>query len=142
MKTYDRLKELKRQGRLKGAGPAYFTKLIYFLMPRHGAVLKAGYIMDQWAGCSVNLLTGREVVLMNVTKTWKRQEGCPVPAYEFTVADENTGANYEEFCSAVDCLASRFSIDADQVDRVLVSTGGRNPESWRKYVRDHRRQHI
>ncbi len=142
MTAYDRLKELRSQKRLKGIGPAYFTKLIYFLTPRHSTALKTGYIMDQWAGCSVNLLVGREVVLMNVTKTWKRQTGRLAPSFAFMVSDENTGDNYEAFCSAVDRLASCFGINDEQVDRALVSTGGRNPEFWRQYVMDQRQSYI
>ena len=142
MTAYNRLKDLRSQKKLKGAGPAYFTKLIYFLTPRHGAALKTGYIMDQWAGCSVNLLVGREVVLMNVTKTWKRQLGQWVPSFAFRVADENTGDNYEAFCSEVDRLASYFGINAEQVDRALVSAGRTNPEFWRQYVTKQRQRFI
>ncbi|MCY4189346.1 MAG: hypothetical protein OXD30_12765 [Bryobacterales bacterium] len=97
--AYSRFTELRRQEKLKGAGPAYFTKLIYFLSPRQETTLKIGYIMDQWAGCSINPLVGREIVLMNVTKTWKRQANDMAPSFGFTVADENTGDNYETFCS-------------------------------------------
>ena len=127
---------------MKGAGPAYFTKLIYFLAPRDGGELRNGYIMDQWAGCSVNLLTNCETVLMNVAKTWSRRKVLPVASYTFTVSDANTGANYEAFCSVVDRLKELFSIDVDEVDRALVSTGGKNPETWRTYVKDRRRQFI
>ena len=140
--AYSRFTELRHQEKLKGAGPAYFTKLIYFLTPRRETTLKTAYIMDQWAGCSINLLVGREVVLMNVTKTWKRQADELAPSLEFTVADENTGDNYETFCSAVDRLKDYFGISADQVDRALVSTGGRNPEPWRQYVTDQRQRSL
>ena len=132
--AYCLLTKLRSQGKLTGAGPAYFTKLIYFLMPRRDTTLKTGYIMDQWAGCSINLLVGREVVLMNVFKTWKRQADDPTPSFEFTVADENTGDNYEEFCTAVDLLRESLDITPEQVDRELVSAGGQNPERWRRYV--------
>lgn len=140
--AYSRLTELRSQEKLKGAGPAYFTKLIYFLTPRRETTLKTGYIMDQWAGCSINLLVEREVVLMNVTKKWKRQADETAPSFEFTVADENTGENYETFCSAVDRLKDHFGISAEQVDRALVSAGGRSPEPWRRYVTDQRRRSL
>ena len=48
MTAYDRFRELRRKNKLKGAGPTYFTKLIYFFAPRSSATLKMGYIMDQW----------------------------------------------------------------------------------------------
>ena len=139
--AYSRLAELRRKKKLNGAGPAYFTKLIYFLTPRQETV-KTGYIMDQWAGCSINLLVGREVVLMNVTKTWKRQANDMAPSFEFTVADENTGDNYETFCSEVDRLKDCFGMTAEQVDRALVSAGGRNPELWRQYVTEERQRFL
>lgn len=132
--AYCHLAELRRQKKFNGAGPAYFTKLIYFLTPRQERTLKTGYIMDQWAGCSINVLVGREVVLMNATKTWKRQADDLVPSFQFTVADQNTGNDYETFCSAVDRLKDCFGITVDQVDRALVSAGGRDPEPWRRYV--------
>ena len=132
--AYSRLAKLRSQEKLKGARPAFFTKLIYFLMPRRDPTLKTGYIMDQWAGCSINLLVGREAVLMNVTKTWKRQVDDLTPSFEFTVADENTGDNYETFCSAVDLLREILDLTSEQVDRELVSDGGQNPEPWRWYV--------
>ena len=68
-KAYERLKCLKKQGELKGMGPAFFTKLIYFLTPCDNSEHKTPYIMDRWSGCSVNLLTGSELVLFDVTKT-------------------------------------------------------------------------
>lgn len=140
--AYSWLSKLKLEGKLKGAGPAYFTKLIYFLMPRDGTASKAGHIMDQWAGCSINVLTDREVVLMNISKNWKRAAGPAIPSYDFTVSDENTAANYEAFCCAIDRLAIRYNINADQIDRALASDGGRNPKPWRKYVMDRRCQHV
>lgn len=136
--AYSRLAKLRSQGKLKGAGPAFFTKLIYFLMPRRDPTLKTGYIMDQWAGCSINLLVGPEVVLMNVTTVRKRQADDPTPKFEFTVADKNTGDNYEIFCSAVDLLRENLDITPEQVDRELVSAGGRKPEPWRLYVKEQR----
>ena len=136
--AYSLLTELRPQGKLKGAGPAFLTKLIYFLMPRRDTTLKTGYIMDQWAGCSINVLVGREVVLMNVTRTWKRQADDLTPSFEFTVADENTGDNYETFCSAIDRLRESFNLTPEQVDRELYSAGGQNSEPWRRYVREQR----
>ena len=94
VKAYKSFAELREQKKLKGAGPAYFTKLIYFLMPRSSTTAKLGYIMDQWVGCSVNLLTDQNTVLMNVEKTWKPNEGGAEPNYSFTVSDVNTSANY------------------------------------------------
>ena len=141
--AYERFSSLKRQGKLKGAGPAYFTKLIHFLMPRNGR-RGPGWIMDQWAGCSINLLLGTELVLMDVTRKWKFSGRATQPKFktDFTVSDVNTAERYEEFCRAVDCLADRFNLCPDKADRPLVSAGGRNPEPWREYVMEHRHSFI
>ena len=132
--AYERLKNLKDEKRLKGMGPAFFTKLIYFLTPRDGPERKTAYIMDQWAGSSVNLLTGSELVLMDVYKTWARAKEGLVPSFAFTVSDENTGDDYDAFCSAVDRLADRFGLGADKVDQALISAGEPRSRRWRQYV--------
>ena len=138
--AYGRLQDLRNCNKLTGAGPAYFTKLIYFLMPcgSHGG--RHGCIMDQWSGCSVNLLLGHELVRMNISRTWKRSKRASRhrPSFEFRVADGNTPDIYEQFCRAVDRQADRFGLDVKQVDRALVSAGEPNPECWRRYGR-HRR---
>lgn len=56
--AYNEFARLKSSKKLSGVGPAYFTKLLYFLAPRTNGARPIGYIMDQWLGCSVNLLTG------------------------------------------------------------------------------------
>ncbi|MYB14072.1 MAG: hypothetical protein F4114_13400 [Rhodospirillaceae bacterium] len=140
--AYGRLRELRLQKKLRGAGPAYFTKLIYFLLPRDDSAPKAGYIMDQWAGCSINLLSGREVVLMDTNKIRKQIIGPTAPSYAFRVSDRNTEANYEAFCCAVDRLEEYFGINTDRIDRALVSDGGKTPTPWRQYVMKHRLQRI
>lgn len=137
--AYGCLSELKRQRRLRGAGPAYFTKLIYFLTPRApGDLPRFGHIMDQWAGCSVNLLTGREVVRMNVSRTWGRGRNS-TPRHTFQVADANEVQDYEQYCAAMDCLASRLGIDGDLLDRALA---GQVPDTWRNYVKNERHKDV
>ena len=141
--AYERLSSLRSQGKLTGAGPAYFTKLIHFLMPRNGC-FRPGWIMDQWAGCSIDLLLGTELVLMDVTRTCTIPNGSTQPTSDstFRVSDANTADRYDEFCNAVDCLADRFSLGPDKADRALVSSGGRKQEPWRKYVIEHRHSFI
>ncbi|MFT4793222.1 MAG: hypothetical protein ACI9ZM_001370 [Paracoccaceae bacterium] len=136
--AYAQLRALRAEGGMKGAGPAYFTKLIYFLTPRDETNTPQGYIMDQWAGCSINLLLGRELVLMNVTRTWKRTDSGPEASSSSRVSDVNTDADYEAFCVAVDALAAKFKRCPDQIDRALLATGGKKPTAWRKYVIEHR----
>lgn len=95
--------------KIKGLGVAFFTKLIFFCDPKH-----EGYIMDQFASKSVNLLMDTEIVL--ITK-------------EGYVKKENTADNYEKFCDTIKSLASRLDWKPDEVELALYSDGG-----WRKYV--------
>ena len=139
VQAYEGFRELRQAGKLKGMGPAFFTKLIYFLPPRDHIGHRQGCIMDQWAGCSINVLTGEDVVLMNSTATWKNTKEGHSKKYDFMVSDLNTGACYQAFCNHVDALATRFGITSDQIDRALMSDGGRKPLSWRKYVIGHRK---
>lgn len=136
---YEAFRALRTASKLKGMGPAYFTKLIYFLMPRDGSPHLPGFIMDQWAGCSVNVLMGREIVLMDSTGTWKRKRKELKKTYSFRVSDINTGEDYEAFCATVDRLASYFGKSGDEIDRALLSDGGRAPAEWRRYVMEYRR---
>lgn len=138
--AYDAFRKLREDKSLKGMGPAYFTKLIHFLSPKGRDGEPQAYIMDQWAGCSVNVLAGEELVLMDSTGSWKRKGEQPYQDFSFRVSDANTGENYDDFCSVIDALRLKLSESADQIDRSLKSTGGRNAAKWRTYVRqEHRR---
>ncbi len=134
-KAYDRFKKLRRHAKLRGMGPAFFTKLIYFLMPQKSARFKPGYIMDQWAGSSINLLTGEEIVLMDVQKPWDSNNGGSESKTKFTVSHENDGQNYEKFCEEVNWLAGHLGKCPSQIDRALVS---KRRKTWREYVRERR----
>ncbi|WP_017965245.1 hypothetical protein [Rhizobium leguminosarum] len=116
-----------------GLGPAYFTKLIYFLMP---AERGQGFILDQWAGVSVNLMTGRNVVKMDESVTWKLKGNKLARAVASRVSDVNTGADYENFCNALESLSDRLGPGwtPGQVEFALMSKGGKNPEKWRAHV--------
>ena len=136
-KAFDAFANVHRSGKSPGMGPAYYTKLIYFLMPRVPAN-PAGYIMDQWLGCSINLLFGQEVVLMNHTTTWTRQRSGKLKNdVSSQVSPLNTSTNYERFCQALELLATRLGAGwtADQVELALLSKGGHRPAAWRKHVK-------
>lgn len=130
--AYDRFSRLRDQGLLPGMGPAYFTKLIFFLMlnPKD-----RGLIMDQWTSASVNLLSGSELVKMNrgyfKLKNSRR-------LYE-TVSDSNTSENYENYCKFVEGLSQpdRLGVDVERVEEMLFSQG-RGVGSWRNHVIENR----
>ena len=108
---------------IKGLGPAFFTKLIFFASPRHD-----GYIMDQWTARSINLLC-RDPFIKITSGGW--------------VKPNNTPEIYERFCQAVELLAGPCDTDNERaaafekIEMCLFGTGGRPGKAckWRKYVR-------
>lgn len=137
--AYEELQKLRAEGRLKGMGPAFFTKLIYFLSPRPGSSKPQAYIMDQWAGCSINLMAGKNIVLMDTSTGWHSSKGVFYQSSNFRVSNANGGEHYEEFCLNMDALARECDKTADQIDRAVLGSGGRQKDIWRKYVIEHRR---
>ena len=120
--AYEKLMSIRLKNQMKGMGPAFFTKLIFFLM--HGQK-NQGYIMDQWTGASVNLLSESELVKLKKTKT--------KDTYFETVTDNNTAKDYENFCSYVECLADKLKQNPVKVELAMFSEG-RGKGIWRKYV--------
>lgn len=102
-------------GEIRGLGPSFFTKLLYFFSPE-----PSFYIMDQWTAKSINLLTGRQIV--------KLSDSSPTRA--------NTGNEYNEFCEEVDAIAARIGCAGHEAEERLFSRGGRKPGKWRKFVRE------
>lgn len=141
--AYDSFAILRSEGKLPGAGPAYFSKLIYFLLPAEIRAKHSGYIMDQWASCSINLLTGKEVVLMDQIGHWaksKRQKhATPQKRWTYIVSDHNTADEYEAFCCTMDTLGKELGLTPDETDRLVLSDARPNPAKWRQHVIDHRR---
>lgn len=101
---------------VKGLGPSYFTKLLYFFSPATDC-----YIMDQWTSKSINLLTGKSVVHI----------------YDSSPTRRNTGENYQAFCEEIDHLAQLLGQTGDQIEQRLMSKGGRNRAPWRAHVKAH-----
>lgn len=138
--AFDAFAALCRKKVISGMLPAYFTKLIYFLMPRGGAPL--GYIMDQWLGCSVNLLCGREVVRMDDTLHWHQGKRAATPERRLSshVSIWNTGRDYERFCTAIETLAATMGEgwNPETTELTLMSRGGGKPLPWRAHVRQQR----
>ena len=134
--AFHQFQDLRRDKRLKGMGPAFFTKLIYFLSPRGGAAPPA-HILDQWTGSSVNLLSGSDVVRMDIVTTclWK-QDGSRTIDTAHNVSDHNTALHYEAFCIKMDALVSIFSRSVDEIDCALMSEG--SDISWREYLKTSR----
>jgi len=140
--AYEALAALQAQRKLPGLGPAYFTKLIYFFLPPSVRGQYPGYIMDQWASCSINLLAETDIVLMDQTAIWARRKanGSGLEKrWTYTVSNFNTARNYTRFCEIMDSVAQRLGLSPDQVDRLVLSDARPRPAKWRQYVIDQRR---
>jgi hypothetical protein len=126
--AYEELMSIRLKKQMKGMGPAFFTKLIFFLM--HGQN-NQGYIMDQWTGASVNLISESELVKLKKTKT--------KDTFFETVTDENTSRDYENFCNYVECLADKLKQNPVKVELAMFSEG-RGKGTWRNYVVNSRKK--
>lgn len=135
--AFDGFSALIHEKKMTGMKGAYFTKLIYFLMPRSqgGEGLPIGYIMDQWVGCSINLLAEQDIVKMNHSAVWKREgkgrSASLVQSVSSHVSEWNSGEEYEAFCGAVEALAREMGPEwsPEQTELALMSKGG--PEAGR-----------
>jgi hypothetical protein len=128
--AYKMFIDLRSRG-LKGIGPAYFTKIIYFCTQKS---IDRGYILDQWTGRSTNLIFAEEVVILDKFSTLQR------------VSDKNSEKNYDNFCRGVEILTEKFKrlnepsnlvLSSDEVERKMFSSGGRKKGSWREFVLSH-----
>lgn len=99
---------------IQGLGPAYFTKLIYFLRP-----CEDGYILDQWTGKSVSILLEPSFIKFDSSGHVSRR---------------NTSSAYERFCVSIECLSKRLERRPSQTEELLFSRGGRSKHPWRQYV--------
>jgi hypothetical protein len=130
LEAYDRFLAQSLQGHMPGCGPAYYTKLIFFLT-KH--LDRRGFIMDQWLGRSINLLADREIV------SFYQPRG-KAPLKRRYVHKKNTSSTYEEFCEAV-CKLTLVSGETDPDVRVReenvemrLFSDGRGRGEWCKYV--------
>jgi len=119
IEAYRKFHKLIKQGKIRGIGPSFYTKLIYFLMHNKSGDNAPGYIMDKWASLSINLLFDKKIVLMNSSRL---------------VRKENSVDNYDEFCRAMDILRKSECLNEHEVDLAVFSSGGRVKGPWRDYV--------
>ena len=126
--AYKRFHSLVENGKLTHMGPAYFTKLIYFLEPKHN-----GYIMDQWTARSMNLLRKSDEYEIQLIPTTKRNSD---GFRKFRVNQKkNHVCIYRAFCEDLEHLAEYLDIDPEETEKLIFSKGGRvNMGCWRRFV--------
>ena len=109
------------QNDLPGLGIGYYTKLICFLSPHLN-----GYIMDQWAGKSINLLLNRKIV--GLTAEWVSE-------------DRNDVNTYKEFCTKIDELSKILECDGFEAEKRIFSVGN-GKGLWRNYLKENYKKNI
>ena len=114
--SYSRFSSLRASGKLRGCGPAYFTKFIFFMTSG-----QPGFIMDQWTTKSIHLLTGSTRPILNKS------------GY---VTDQNTALDYERFCLEIEQLARKLNLTPQATEEKIFSIGGKRLGQWRRYVKD------
>ena len=114
LEAFQAIQEIRSKGLLPGLGIGYFTKLICFLAPD----LK-GYIMDQWVGKSINLLSDNNMVSIS-SNSW--------------VNDKNDCHTYESFCLEIEQVARELDCSGYEAERRLFSIG-RGQGVWRNYLK-------
>jgi len=139
---YNKFADLRIKRQLPGLGPAYFTKLLYFLPPEE----KIGYIMDQWLGLSINILTGQEIVKLNETIKWEWTKQGKIRHFDSLVCDYNSGDDYEIFCEKIERLSEKMGTGwtPELTELALISEGGHasKKKEWRKYVIEQRQNRL
>ena len=127
--AYKQFHLLIKDGKLKGMGPAYFTKLIFFLEPKHN-----GYIMDQWTARSMNLLRKDNVRKIHLLSTgWRNGK----KFRNFRVHPvKNDVCVYSNFCEDLECVAKFLCKEPEETEKLIFSKGGRLEKMgcWRRIV--------
>lgn len=115
--AYARFHLLAQDRLIPNLGPAYYTKLIYFLRPTDPDEGGVGFIMDRRTATSINLLFGRSIVKMD--NGW--------------VSARNTADEYENFNRLVEQIANAWRAPAEHVEMTLFGSSGTS--AWREHVR-------
>jgi hypothetical protein len=103
---------------IPGLGPAFFTKLIFFLMPKGKT---PGYIMDQWTAKSVDLLW---------EPSFLRFRG----GY---VSPSNSSFEYIKYCEKLEMLSRRVAGNSPEHIEIKLFSEGRGQGKWRRHVIQH-----
>jgi hypothetical protein len=126
--AYAEFFELKKLREMKGIGPAYYTKLIFFFGNQ------SGLIMDRWTARSTNLLLGSRLIKLE-GKT-KR------------VSDNNSEQTYSKYLEFISKLQNQLEIETPAKTEELIFSCPHKHQavknrlnyyheacsSWRKYV--------
>lgn len=111
---------------LRGIGPAFFTKAIFFTAPPEAG----GYILDQWTGRSANALTNdRNFVRLSAQESITQPDGALRPK-GFVVAAANDADRYVRFNRLVNTVGNALDCSGEHAELLMFSKA----TWWRSYV--------
>ena len=116
MVAYERFFEARKNG-MKGIGPAYYTKLIYFLCHQEAA------IMDQWTAKAVNVLSGEKLIKLDNKKT---------------VAQRNGEEVYKKYLDFLGKIKIEFNMDNLSETEVLIYSCSYKRKNRNMTKKDHK----
>ena len=120
--AYQEFYKLKKLNLMKGIGPAYYTKLIFFLGDQ------TGLIMDQWTARSTNLLLNKKIIRLEMNY----------------VSDKNSEQVYKKYLDFISELKTTLNIESiSKTEELIFSCSHKKNRlgehhqacsAWRKYV--------
>lgn len=128
--AYDAFFEAQHIGKMSGIGPAYYTKLIFFLGNGEGL------IMDQWTSKSINLIHEENVIKLTGGYVSKFADSVMYRKYVQSVAElaERIGISGTEFDKNNKMEELIFSISAKKKPKFLTREEHEIVSAWRSYV--------
>lgn len=128
--AYDAFFEAQHSGKMSGIGPAYYTKLIFFLGNGEGL------IMDQWTSKSINLIHEENVIKLTSGYVSKFADSAIYKKYVQSVAElaERMDISGTEFDKNNKMEELIFSISAKKKPKFLTKHEHEIVSAWRSYV--------
>lgn len=129
-KAYDGFFDAQHSGKMSGIGPAYYTKLIFFLGNGEGL------IMDQWTSKSINLIHEENVIKLTSGYVSKFADSAMYKKYVQSVAElaESLDMSGSEFDKNNKMEELIFSISAKKKPKFLTTQEHEIVSAWRSYV--------
>lgn len=128
--AYDAFFDAHHSGEMSGIGPAYYTKLIFFLGNGEGL------IMDQWTSKSINLIHEENIIKLTNGYVSKFADSEMYKKYVQSVAElsERLGFSGSKIDKNNKTEELIFSISANRRPRFLTRDEHRIVSAWRGYV--------
>ena len=131
--AYEEFYEMQQSGVMRGIGPAYYTKLIFFLGDQKGL------IMDQWTARSINLLFKNKTIILNYGHKNR-----------YSVSKNNTKFVYQKYLDLMSDLTQVLSLtNISETEELIFSCSHKQAKvkkilgkyhktcsAWRKYVEE------